>query len=111
MADATNPSHLAASPGKRTANRRPAWQTRIARCRTWLRELSTRFAWVLVARHATQPVYCPVARNSGLAVLLHGLDRDIALSHICAPVHSFHHAASARWDSGVSLKRSPLLTR
>jgi hypothetical protein len=66
---------------------------------------------MLVARHSSRPMYCPVAR-SGLAVLLQGLARDVALSHICAPVHSSRHAyALANWDSGVSLKRSPLLTR
>ena len=82
----------------------------MVRCRSWLRELSTRLAWNLVARHGFRQSYCPEYRTS-LAVLLHGLARDVALSHLCEPVHCYSRAASLTWETGASLKRSPLLTR
>jgi hypothetical protein len=89
---------------------RPAWRARLARCQTWLRILSTRFAWLLVSRHAGRASYSPAYRTS-LAVLLHGLDRDIALSHLCQPVHCYAHATHQTWETGAGLKRPPLLKR
>lgn len=109
MTDATQPSPRVGDSGRRTAAR-PSWQTRLARCRSWLRSLSTELAWKLVARHGHRHSYCPVYRTS-LAVLLHGLARDVALSHLCQPVHCYAHAVSMAWDSPASVKRSPLLTR
>lgn len=102
MTDAMKPSTAAVH--------RPRGTMTSARCRSWLRELSMRFAWLLVARHGARQSYCVEYRNS-LAVLLHGLARDVALSHLCEPVHCYSHAVSMAWESNASLKRSPLLTR
>jgi hypothetical protein len=65
---------------------------------------------MLVARHGLRHGYCPVYRSS-LAVLLHGLARDVALTHLCQPVHCYSHASSLAWESSAALKRSPLLKR
>lgn len=89
---------------------RPEWRVRLARCQSWLRNLSTRFAWDLVARHAGRASYCPVYRTS-LAVLLRGLARDVALAHLCQPVHCYAHATHQTWETGTELKRPPLLMR
>lgn len=82
----------------------------MARCRAWLREMSTQFAWLLVAHHGVAQTYCAEYR-SRLAVLLHGLDRDVALSLLCEPFHCYSHAVCLAWDARVAVKRSPLLTR
>jgi hypothetical protein len=102
MTDAIKPSTV--------ADRRPTGSMTVARCRSWLRELSTRFAWFLLARHGSRQSYCAAYRTS-LAVLLRGLARDVALCHLCEPVHCYSHAVSMAWESNASLKRSPLLTR
>jgi hypothetical protein len=114
MADAIKPTSVAACSSSRCAGHRRLVQTRLGqkltRCRSWLRALSTRLAWTLVARHGHRHSYCPDYRTS-LAVLLHGLARDVALSHLCQPVHCYSHAVSQTWESGAGIKRSPLLTR
>jgi hypothetical protein len=107
MADSIKPNVIA---GRTGSSRHFAWRLKMARCRSWLRELSTQFAWMLVARHGSKNSYCPVYRSS-LAVLLHGLARDVALSHLCEPVHCYAHAANMAWENKAALKRSPLLTR
>ena len=110
MADATKSNLIAGPAGSQGVSRHFAWRKKMARCRSWLRSLATDFAWMLVARHGYRDSYCPVYRTS-LAVLLHGLARDVALSHLCQPVHCYSHAANLAWENSASLKRSPLLTR
>jgi hypothetical protein len=92
------------------SDRRPHRTALRARCRAWLRELSNRLAWMLIARHRLRQSYCPNYRNS-LAILLRGLDRDVALSLLCEPVHCYAHAAGLAWESVATVKRSPLLMR
>lgn len=101
---------VAVCSGNRHPSRPPKGRALVARCEAWLRELAIRFAWLLVARHGARHGYCLEYRNN-LAVLLHGLDRDVALSHLCQPVHVYSHAVSLAWESSVARKRSPLLTR
>jgi hypothetical protein len=110
MADAIKPYRIARGRSARNVDRRPLWQTTVCRCRAWLREFAQNLAWMLISRHGLRRSLCPVYRSS-LAVLLHGLDRDVALSLLCEPVHCYSHATSLAWESGAAPKRSPLLTR
>ena len=110
MTDAPRTGLNAVGLGNRCSNRRPNRMAALARCRAWLRELSNKLAWMLIARHGFRQSYCPVHR-SNLAILLRGLDRDVALTLLCNPVHCYSHAAGLAWESGASLKRSPLLKR